>query len=212
MNVKDCDAEETLKDIRNLDEKATSTEVKEFYDKWSHRYDEDCIQLGWYGPKHVAVGLSKLVPGKNARILDCAAGTGLVGQELKRLGYERIDALDISLEILDKAREKLIYENVICAKLGPDPIAGIHEDSYDAVVCSGAFGIGHLDDGCFLEWIRILKKGGVICIAANVDDKQAIEGPVLSDLLENGSLELIQKCHLNTYVKNLKGTYYAFKK
>ena len=41
-----------------------------------------------------------------ARIMDAGAGTELIGEELKNLGYGYIDALDISQEILNVAKEK----------------------------------------------------------------------------------------------------------
>ena len=40
------------------------------------------------------------------KILDVAAGTGLVGVELVKVGFKHIVALDYSQEMLDLAKEK----------------------------------------------------------------------------------------------------------
>ena len=50
---------------------------------------------------------------KNIRILDVAAGTGIVGQVLNQLGFSDVDALDVSEKMLKKAREKNVYRNFI---------------------------------------------------------------------------------------------------
>ena len=46
---------------------------------------------------------------RSARVLDAGAGTGLVGESLKRLGYSNIEALDLSLGMLEEARKKNAY-------------------------------------------------------------------------------------------------------
>nr|XP_006814714.1 PREDICTED: uncharacterized protein LOC102805414 [Saccoglossus kowalevskii] len=52
----------------------------------------------------------------------CAAGTGLVGLELKHLGYRNIDAVDLSDDSLQKAELKVCYRQLICAKLDEHPV------------------------------------------------------------------------------------------
>ena len=43
------------------------------------------------------------------KIVDAAAGTGLIGVELNKLGYTNLCALDISPEMLDEAKKKNVY-------------------------------------------------------------------------------------------------------
>ena len=49
------------------------------------------------------------------KIIDAGAGTGLAGEELFKLGYTNIDALDISQEMLNEAKKKNVYKKLICA-------------------------------------------------------------------------------------------------
>ena len=53
---------------------------------------------------------------KEGRILDVAAGTGRAGAVLHKLGFSNIDALDVSKMMLEKAKEKNVYNQVIQGK------------------------------------------------------------------------------------------------
>ncbi|XP_078000962.1 methyltransferase-like protein 27 isoform X2 [Glandiceps talaboti] len=200
---------ERLADIRNPG--MTAQEVKTFYDKWSEEFDKDLESLRWNAPRYAAEGLSKLMTNKDARILDCAAGTGLVGQELHRLGYKDIDALDMSQAILDQAQEKGIYKKLICAKIGSEPIEGVNEDSYDAIVCSGAFLDNHLDDSCLTEWVKIVRRDGLICIGVNANTLFCVEGPKLESLLERKALQQVEKYQVENFLGEEPGYFIAYR-
>ncbi|XP_077988542.1 methyltransferase-like protein 27 [Glandiceps talaboti] len=189
----------------------TPEEVRNFYDKWSTDYDKDLESVGWNAPRYTAEGLSKLMTDRHARILDCAAGTGLVGQELNRYGYRDIEAIDISQILLNQAAEKCVYKKLICAKLGADQIEGIKEDTYDAIVCAGGFLDGHLDDTCFTEFVRILRKDGLICIAVRAKALFRVEGPILNSLLERKILEEVEKYQLENVLQQEVGYFVAYR-
>ena len=50
--------------------------------------------------------------------------------QLKERGYTNIDALDGSKGMLEKAKEKNIYQNLIHTLLGPHPIDGIEKGDF----------------------------------------------------------------------------------
>ncbi|XP_066266157.1 methyltransferase-like protein 27 isoform X1 [Branchiostoma lanceolatum] len=56
------------------------------------------------------------------RILDVAAGTGLAGEELQKIGFTNMDAVDCSQKMLDEAKAKNIYGRLICDFVGPDQL------------------------------------------------------------------------------------------
>ena len=83
------------------------------------------------------------------RVLDVAAGSGLVGVELAKVGFRRIVALDYCQEILDIAKEKevdgkAVYEDFICAPFGNTIPDGMRARSFDCVIMLGGFAAGHL--------------------------------------------------------------------
>ena len=50
---------------------------------------------------------------KDARICDAAGGTGVAGENLYRMGFRNIDNIDLSEKMLEKAKAKGVYKNVI---------------------------------------------------------------------------------------------------
>ena len=72
------------------------------------------------GPKWAAEYLMRTGIPKTARVVDIAAGTGLVVEILReKYGFTGIaDGVDGSQGMLDKAKERGIYNQLICSKLG----------------------------------------------------------------------------------------------
>ena len=79
----------------------TEEESIKFYDSWADHYDDDQIQLGFKRQYQLAEKLASFYPDsevrKNLKILDIAAGTGLVGVGLIKEGFKHIDAVGNNL-------------------------------------------------------------------------------------------------------------------
>ena len=75
----------------------TEEESIKFYDSWADHYDDDMVQLGFKRQLQLAEKLASFYPDreirKNLKILDIAAGTGLVGVGLIQEGFKKIDAV-----------------------------------------------------------------------------------------------------------------------
>ena len=52
---------------------------------------------------------------KDIKILDAGAGTGIIGEMLVQRGYRNIDALDISEEMLNLAKQRNVYRYICLA-------------------------------------------------------------------------------------------------
>jgi len=102
-----------------------------------------------------------------AAILDAGAGTGAVGLAARDAGFPTLDAMDLSLDMLEIAREHGIYRDVRVGVLG-EPL-DYATDSYDAVLSAGVFTPGHAPPEGFDELIRIVKPGGAICFTLRHD-------------------------------------------
>ncbi len=137
-------------------------ELMDAYKDWATDYDRDTVEcFGYRAHVASAKALDEVMTGKDGRILDAGCGTGLVGEELARLGYKYMDALDYSRQMLEQAERKKIYQAHIHADLSK-PLS-LPDDSYDAVVCTGTFTYGHVKADAFGEFIRVTRPGGVIC-------------------------------------------------
>ena len=154
-----------VSDNKTLDKVYTAKnheELMDAYKDWAGDYDTDTVgRFGYVAHIATAEALDRALDDKAVCILDAGCGTGLVGEELVKRGYGKIDALDYSREMLDKAEAKKIYQNHIQADLGK-PLA-MEDNRYDAVVCTGTFTYGHVKADAFDELVRVTRPGGVIC-------------------------------------------------
>lgn len=137
-------------------------ELMDAYKDWASDYDNDTVdRFGYRAHIESARALDEALDKKEGRILDAGCGTGLVGEELNKMGYRCMDALDYSADMLEEAKQKAIYQDHIQADLSK-PLS-MDENRYDAVVCTGTFTYGHVKADAFDELIRVTRPGGVIC-------------------------------------------------
>ena len=100
-------------------------------------------------------------------MLDAGAGTGMVGEELDRLGFQRITALDMSPGMLAKAAEKAVYEELVVGELGkPLPF---ETGGFAGVTCIGVLTIGHAPPEALDELVRVTKAGGTVVFSMRTD-------------------------------------------
>ena len=142
-------------------------ELEDRYDQWAKDYDADLDEEFGYVSPQMAVDLFTRYVHKRARILDAGAGTGLVGELLAKQGYTNLVAIDLSLGMLEKAREKDAYRELHRMVLGETldfPTA-----SFDAVISVGVLTLGHAPASSLDELIRVTKPGGYIVYTLRPD-------------------------------------------
>lgn len=150
-----------LYDAQNLDE------LREAYDAWAKTYDKQImVDYGWSGPGLIVEQVRSLLA-DDAAILDAGAGTGAVGLAAREAGFTTLDAMDLSLDMLEIAREHGVYRDIRVGILG-EPL-DYETDSYDAVLSAGTFTPGHAPPEGLHELVRIVKPGGVICFTLRHD-------------------------------------------
>jgi SAM-dependent methyltransferase len=132
-------------------------ECEAVYDEWAGAYDRDTVEgMGYVAPAIAAGRLAELVT-PDTEVLDAGCGTGLVGAELARLGFTSVDGLDLSGEMLARARERGVYRTLGKADLtAPLPA---EDDAYGAVICVGTFTKGHVGPAALGELLRVLAPG-----------------------------------------------------
>ena len=123
---------------------------------------------GYVAPEIAAATLAKALKkrqsGTESRILDVGAGTGQVAEHLQRMGFNNIDGLDASKEMLAIAKRKNVYRNCFQDVLGPRQPLNLNSNSYDATICVGVFTRAHVKaKGAMEEIVRVVKPGGLVC-------------------------------------------------
>ncbi|MDP3197465.1 class I SAM-dependent methyltransferase [Tabrizicola sp.] len=130
--------------------------ARRMYGDWAPTYDDSFgAAWGYIAPREIAAILAAEV-GTQAEILDIGAGTGLVAEHLRG---RTVDALDITPEMLEIARPKGVYRNLMLGDL--TKALDIPDATYDAVISCGTFTHGHVGPECFPELLRITRPGAV---------------------------------------------------
>ena len=148
----------------------TPADNKKLYAEWATTYESSFAVAGDYQlPKHVAETFAK----SNIRhnILDVGAGTGLLGILLKNRGFNEIDGIDISPQMLLEAKKKCCYRELFEADL-TQPLKFIPDKSYRGIVSSGTFTNGHLGPSVLDELLRVAEPNAVFTLSVNANHWQ----------------------------------------
>jgi predicted TPR repeat methyltransferase len=134
--------------------------VRHLFDQFSSDYDARMVgELGYAAP-HILRELAILVmPGLRDRtidILDLGCGTGLAGAVFRQFA-KRLDGIDLSPCMLDRARGRRIYDRLSAGDIEAIPVGG---SPYDLAVAADTFVyLGDLAP-VFAAAHRVLKSGG----------------------------------------------------
>ncbi|KAK3755333.1 hypothetical protein RRG08_026063 [Elysia crispata] len=126
------------------------------------KYQECTLAVDYKGPRYCAEMLTGVFIGNpaKARVLDIAAGTGLVGKELLKRGFCNVDAHDGAEAMVEFCKSLGFYKNFYVSFVGDGHRLPIKDDTYDAVTCCGATLENHLPSSAQTEFIRVIKPGG----------------------------------------------------
>ena len=144
----------------------TTDEVMRYYDEWGmeNKYDQDMADWKYSGPKEAVEVFKKYAKNHDIKIYDAGCGTGLVGTELKKFGFNYYDGADLSQKLLNLV-PKGLYQKLSRVDLNKD--IKIQDNVYDAVMCVGTFTFGHVKPKALDEFVRITKNNGFICFTIN---------------------------------------------
>jgi predicted TPR repeat methyltransferase len=161
------------------------------YDRIAEGYDAALTEdHDWRMPEIMASLVAWLLP-RDARILDAACGTGLVGEHLKRFGFTELHGLDLSAGMLAVAERKHVYRNLIAAALGgPLPY---RTGEFDAFTVAGAFTPQHAPASSLQELTRVTRPGGYAIFSLRADLAQPEFAAEIAALASAGRWSLVHR-------------------
>jgi len=180
----------------------TTKEVMDYYDEWGEndKYNKDMVDWNYTGPKETVNTFLKYEKNKDALIFDAGCGTGLVGLELKKFGFKNFHGADLSQILLSTIPSNL-YKKLFKSDLNQS--INLEDNTYDAIFCVGTFTFGHVKPNALDEFIRITKKGGLICFTIN-------EG-IYKDYGFDKKIQELNKANLWSEIEFFKSDYIASK-
>ncbi|MEM7423329.1 MAG: methyltransferase domain-containing protein [Pseudomonadota bacterium] len=131
-------------------------DARRLYGAWAATYDDSFGQgWGYVAPREIA-RIFREEMSEDMPVLDIGAGTGLLSEHLRDL---TIDAIDLTPEMLERARAKKIYRELFIGNL-LEPL-DFPDSAYGAVVSCGTFTHGHVGPECLTELLRVTRPGAL---------------------------------------------------
>ena len=140
----------------------STDDAKRLYAAWAETYDAEFGEAqGYLIPREVVRVFTE--HGGCGPVLDVGAGTGLVGEGLAAAGLGPVDALDLSKEMLEVAKCKGVYRNLIAA----DVTETLGVSGYSGVISAGTFTLGHVGPEGIAPLLKVAQTGCLFVISVN---------------------------------------------
>lgn len=135
-----------------------------YYRDWAASYDQGfASEMQYLLPAHVAAAF--MGARGQGPVLDVGAGTGLLAEALLGMGFpDPIDAVDFSVEMLERAAEKRIYVRLFQADITK---ALTLPRLYGGIVSSGTFTAGHVGPEALPNLLAIAAPGAQFALSIN---------------------------------------------
>lgn len=167
-----------------------AAETRALYDDWAASYEAEVGENGYVTPARCAEALKTFTDDPGAPLLDFGCGTGLSGLALKLAGFEAIDGMDLSAEMLAVAKSKGIYRSLTQIDADETLPAG----AYRTVAAIGVIGAGAAPVSVLHMIMRALPRGGKFVFSFN---DHALEDPVyegsVSEWTDCGAAHLLMR-------------------
>jgi SAM-dependent methyltransferase len=150
------------------------TKINEFYNTMgADGYDQWAKVVNFTEPFEIINQVSHsreeggLEMPKDTALLDVGAGTGIIGNNLAKLGYHNLEALDASEGFAARLSASGTYSDVHCMFLGmgADVFPFHLRSKYDVITASGTFMPNHMPASAIDDIHSALKVGGVLVTA-----------------------------------------------
>ena len=162
------DISETRPWLSRICDSQSTEELKTNYDSWAKSYDADVRDDWSFMPVNIARTLSKLLPDRDAAILDAGAGTGLVGEALAKQGYTNLTAVDLSEKMLAIAKARQVYQALHQGNLEDSQLCS-NSVTFDAIIATGVFAYAHAGAEVLNNLFGLLREEGLFLLTIRED-------------------------------------------
>jgi predicted TPR repeat methyltransferase len=169
-------------------------DTRKLYDDWAASYEAEVAENGYVTPGRCAAALAQYLKDHKRPILDFGCGTGLSGLALTLAGFETIDGVDLSADMLKVAETKQLYRSL--TKIEADAGVPGSPGDYAAIAAIGVIGAGAAPISLLDTLMNGLAPGGflVFSFTDHALADPAFEGK-LNEWLDCGAARLLFREH-----------------
>jgi predicted TPR repeat methyltransferase len=160
----------------NVPERAADAYIETTFDSFSRSFDAHLAKLEYRAPELIAGALAAVRPLAEKRlvVLDAGCGTGLCGPLIAPYAV-RLDGVDLSSGMLEKARARSVYDELLKAEL-TSHLHSVHE-TYDLVVSADTLVYFGVLDDVLPAASQALRPGGLLIFTVeHADEADAPQG------------------------------------
>lgn len=167
--------------------------AQDLYDRWAATYDAEIAENGYVTPGRTAAALAGA--GAAGPVLDLGCGTGLSGLALRQAGFEVIDGVDLSEEMLTVARARGGLYRSLTRIVAEAPLP-FGPGDYGAVNAAGVISPDHAPPGTIDAVLERLAPGGCLGFSLNDHALGFAEFPAAVEAtMRDGRAELVFREH-----------------
>lgn len=210
---------ESMREVMSLD--GDADKLSAFYDKWASYYEADVGDHGYGLPQMMLATVMAAADHDDAAaryrdrsipILDAGCGTGLVGQVMHDAGYTELMGVDLSPEMVVRARERGIYHGlesgIDLSRPAPDHLAG----RAGIVLVGGVFTVGHIPPEALTIVSSLARPDGLLVVSTRRSYQESTNFvAVQQQLVEAGELQLLAHLPDAPYTMDSTGDYWAWR-
>lgn len=142
--------------------------VTNLFDNYAENFEHDLVKnLNYHSPEVLAGTIKRYAPSSSLDILDLGCGTGLMGNLLRPLA-KTLTGIDLSTNMLEKARQRRIYDHLLCGDL--TEFLRTQQQAFDLAVATDVFiYVGDLAP-VFPALRQALRTDGLFCFSVEGTD------------------------------------------
>lgn len=165
-----------------------AAQTRALYDDWAASYEAEVTENGYATPGRCAAALRAHAGDLAQPVLDFGCGTGLSGLALRLAGFDTIDGVDLSAEMLASARAKDVYRHLDQIEAG----AALPRRDYALCAAIGVIGAGAAPISVLHMLMQALPSGGKLVFSFNdhaLKDRTNEAG--VSEWTDSGAAQLL---------------------
>lgn len=214
-----ADMTESMREVMSLD--GDVDKLSAYYAKWASYYEADVADHDYGLPEMMLAAVIAAAGHDDAAahyldrsvpVLDAGCGTGLVGSVMHDAGYTDLSGIDLSDEMVERARERGIYgfleSGIDLSQPVPDHLVA----RAVIVLVGGVFTVGHIPPESLAVVADLAEPDGLLVVSTRRSYQESTDFVAVQQAMTDaGRLELLAHLPDAPYTMDSTGDYWAWR-